>query len=432
MNTIELSKRQKIALDLLKKGYNVFLTGPGGTGKSTIIKIFKQWCEENNKNIALTSTTGVSALLINGTTTHNFAGIGLGEDSVDCLINKVLSNKFIVYRWNSTKVLVIDEISMMKPELLEKLNQIAQVVRNNANPFGGIQMVLTGDFAQLPPVYIDEKEKFCFESPIWSQIVEKTVHLNEIMRQQDKVFQKCLSEIRLGHVSSETIEILNSRVIGNVQVQKINGILPTRLFARKRNVEEINQKNLERLKEAGNETKIFTATTKVINKRMNEISPAFREGLCNKLNKSCPAPNRLELVVGAQVMLNFNYCIESKLVNGSRGVIVRFTEGIPVVRFITGGEIPVTPVTWILKENNTLSVEKTQIPLIVAYACTIHKVQGATLDLAIIDAGPSVFQFGQIYTALSRVRTLEGLYLLKFDKEKIRCHPKVEKFYEVI
>ncbi len=429
---MELNKKQKVALDLLIKGYNVFLTGPGGTGKSTIIKIFKQWCDDNERKIALTSTTGVSALLINGTTTHTFAGIGIGEDSVERLIDKILANKFVAYRWKSTAVLVIDEVSMMKPELLEKLNQIGQVVRSDPRPFGGMQVVLTGDFAQLPPVYIDEPEKFCFESSVWTQLVEKTVHLKEIMRQKDKVFQECLSEIRLGCVSEKTKKILESRVIGNVQVQKINGILPTRLFARKRNVEEINQKNVKRLKEAGHETKVYTATLKVTNKRMNEISSSYKEGLYNKINKSCPAPNQLELVVGAQVMLNFNYCIESQLVNGSRGVIVSFSGGYPIVRFIGGGEVQIAPVKWILKENDTLSVEKEQVPLIVAYACTIHKVQGATLDLAIVDAGPSVFQFGQIYTALSRVKTLEGVYLLKLDTSKIKCHPKVEKFYEIV
>lgn len=428
---MNLNSKQKVALDLLSKGYNVFLTGPGGTGKSTIIKIFKEQCDLNQIKIALTSTTGVSALLIGGTTTHTFAGIGIGEDTVDNLINRVMSNKFVVYRWQSTKILVIDEISMMKPELLEKLNQIGQVARNSAEPFGGMQIVLTGDFAQLPPVYIDEETKFCFESPIWSYIINKTVHLTEIMRQKDSVFQKCLSEIRLGEVTEETEKILNNRVIGNVKIEKVDGILPTRLFSRKNNVEEINRKNLQRLKGDGNETKTFTAKWKIINTKLNDISESYKAGLYEKINKRCPAPNKLELVVNSQVMLNFNYSYESKLVNGSRGVIVKFaSNGYPIVRFIGGGEVLIEPIKWTMKENNTLSVVKEQVPLIVAYACTIHKVQGATLDLAIVDAGPSVFQFGQIYTALSRVKTLEGLYLLHLDISKIKCHPKVMQFYE--
>ena len=429
MESIKLNTKQLKALELLKDGYNVFLTGPGGTGKSTVIKIFKQWCENNYRRIAITSTTGVSALLINGTTIHSFAGIRTGEDPVDKLIEGIKARKFVNYRWRATKVLVIDEISMMKPELLEKLDSIGKAIRNNPNPFGGLQVVLTGDFAQLPPVYIDEEEKFCFQSPLWKTLVQKTVHLTEIMRQKDKIFQRCLSEIRLSNVSETTLEILQTRLVSTCQIQKINGILPTRLFARKRNVEEINNKHLQRLRDDGAETVTFEAETKVINTKFQKIPDSYKDGLIKKINRSCPAPDKLELVVGAQVMLNYNYCIEDGLVNGSRGVLSKIIGDVPVVRFLDGAEIPIAPVVWELREDDSLCVQKKQIPLIVAYACTIHKVQGATLDLAIIDAGPNIFQYGQIYTALSRVKSLDGLYLLKLDPERIRCHPKVLEFY---
>jgi len=419
-NNLILTDAQQTALTWMKRGYNTFLTGPAGTGKSTVISLFQL---QYPGKIAITSTTGVSALLIRGSTIHSFAGIGLGEESVQTLIRKIKLKPFFVRRWKQVDCIVIDEISMMKPELLEKLNIIAQIFRNNPAPFGGIQLILTGDFAQLPPVYIDEDEanrKFCFESPIWPKLIEKTVHLIEIVRQSDAVFRKCLLEIRLGNISKETINIIKSRLLENgiKSVEPRNGILPTRLFSRRNDVQSINNKCTAKLKAKGNKVQIYHAIVQGLNETVKE-----------KINKSCPVPSELELVVGAQVMLVFNVDTAGGLVNGSRGVIIELDDMGPTVRFLNGREEQIGPTKWEFIENDKVVSFKSQIPFITAYACTIHKTQGATLDYAMVDAGPSVFEFGQIYTALSRVRTLEGLLLLKFDPDKIACHPKVFDFY---
>lgn len=422
-NTYEnmiLTDAQQTALKLMKQGYNVFLTGPAGTGKSTVISIFKS--QYMNK-IAITSTTGVSALLIKGTTIHSFAGIGTGEESVQTLLQKIKRMPFLVKRWKNIDCLIIDEVSMMKPELLEKLDTIAKTLRSTLLPFGGIQLILTGDFAQLPPVYLDNKPKFCFESIIWPVLVEKTVHLTEIIRQTDKQFRECLLEIRLGDVSQESIDIIKTRLLedGFRSVPVKNGIIPTRLFSRRRDVQLINNKCVAKLKDKGNKVQNYIATVKGVN-----------EAVKDKINKSCPAPTELELVVGAQVMLVFNVNVGEGLVNGSRGVVVALDELGPTVRFLDGRELLIGSITWEFMENDKVVATKSQIPFIVAYACTIHKTQGATLDYAVIDAGPTVFQCGQIYTALSRVRSLDGLFLLKFDPEKIACNPKVKEFYQKI
>lgn len=432
MNSENLTEKQKEAFELMKNGHNLFISGPSGTGKSYLIKQFKKWCYLRNKTIAITALTGISAIIIDGTTVHSFAGIGLGEDSVDILIDKINKNKFIRNRWVNTKVLVIDEVSMMKPLLFEKLEEIARKIRKIEHPFGCMQIILVGDFAQLPPVYTDTAEqKFCFESEIWEKIIKKTINLTEIKRQTEPEFQKCLNEARFGSLSQESIESLKGRIIGNegIEFTQINGIFPTRLFSRKASVAEINNKKLIELKNKNNTSKKFISTVLVVNKSFNNIPDTFKENLINKIHKSCPAVNDLELVIDAQVMLIHNLDIAAGYVNGSRGVVVGFTDVHPIVRFLNGTEVVITPATWELKESEILSVQKTQIPLIIAYALTIHKAQGSTLDYVMTKLS-GIFQYGQAYVALSRVRNLNGLILLDFDENMIKCHPRVLSFYD--
>ena len=426
-----MNEEQTKAFNSLKRGKNIFLTGSGGTGKSYLIQKFEEWCKKNYKRIAITSTTGISALLINGMTIHSFAGIGLGERPVNELIERIKEKSFHVRRWNSIDILVIDEVSMMKPELFEKLDIIGRTIRNDhSRVFGGIQVVLVGDFAQLPPVYIDNipEKQFCFESDIWDTVIEEIHYLTKIHRQNEEEFKKCLQEARLGKLSTESIKLLESRKIKKAKQAAVNDIIPTRLFARKKNVDYINNKNLNKLKKAKQKCVKYESSTKCLGFK---ISDSQRNILTDKINKSCPAIDELELVHGAQVMLLHNLDIEMGLVNGSRGIIDGFDDfNLPIVKFVNGKRLAIDYHTWKISENKgKVQVHKTQIPLMVAYALTIHKCQGSTLDYAVIRLD-NVFECGQSYVALSRVRTIEGLFIKgDINPDLISCNEKVLIFY---
>jgi len=414
---MELNTEQHHALDLLKSGKNVFLTGPAGTGKTTIIKHFTNYCKLKNINIALTSTTGVSALLINGTTIHSFSGI---------FPNKPFKmNSKIQNNWKNNQCIVIDEISMLGPDLLELLDRIAKQARNDYfHPFGGIQIIATGDFAQLPPVA--DKLKFCFESPTFNDTFEN-VYLTQNMRQSDKQFQDCLEQVRLGNHTEETINIIKERITPPVIK---HGIIPTILFPIRKNVDIINNKEIDKLLKDSKENIIYKSVIRFQSEL--PISESRKNLIITKINKMCPAHDILNIPIGLQVMINFNIDIENRIVNGTRGVVIQFNLGNPVVRLLDGREIVIHTKSWDLNINSKLTVSKIQLPLIPAYALTIHKCQGATLDTAQIDIGSSIFEHGQTYTALSRVKSLENLYLINFDPKKIICNDKVKEFYKII
>ena len=413
-----LSDKQKEAYTSMLKRENIMLTGMAGSGKSMLIKLFYK---ENrfSRNIAITSTTGVSALLIGGTTLHSYLGIGLGKDEVDALYMKILNNSKLTKKWRDLDVLIIDEISMMSPDLFDKLEHLARLLRKNKAPFGGIQLILVGDFLQLPCVSSDE---FCFQSKTWDKCVDKVIYLSEIFRQDDSNFQKCLNEIRVGELSEQTIEVLQSRV--GFELKNEFGIIPTKIYSLNRNVDKENEKELNKLFEKDPELEFFEYELEfnILDKKRYKV-------LQEKISKICIAPQTLQLCIGAQVMLLYNIDLECGLANGSRGVVIRFQNDLPVVKFLNGVERLVDFQDWKLEEQGETLMVVTQIPLKVAYACSVHKTQGITLDYAIIDLN-DVFEYGQAYVALSRVKTLKGLSLKNFIPEKIFAHPTALKFYK--
>lgn len=412
-----MNKEQQQFIKVAYEGHNVFLTGAGGTGKSYIIQHLVDKYKEINKSYALTSMTGCAALLLGrATTLHSWACVGLARDSVDKLIDSINGSKKSKRRWMSTEVLIVDEVSMMDVDLFEKLDQIGRTIRKNPKPFGGIQLIFVGDFFQLPPV--DKgTPKFIFESNLWSKIAFKIVYLTQVIRQKEPVFHKILAEARIGSLSTESLEILKGRMGLPWQSMEIK---PTLLFPKKDIVANVNIHGLSKLPTPEYTYKVET----ICSKKGDDFNFAVQ-----KVLRNASYDEKVILKVGAQVMLLINRNDGSELVNGSRGVVTGFlTNSTPLVKFHSMKEsIPIEKYTWEIEEE---SMSQKQIPLKLAYALTVHKSQGATLDSALIDIGHDVFECGQAYVALSRVKSLESLYIHNLSVSAFKAHPKVKKFYE--
>jgi ATP-dependent DNA helicase PIF1 len=433
-----MNAAQQAAFDAIEAGKSIFLTGPGGTGKSYLLN--ELW-KRSTKEISLTAMTGCAALLLNSKakTLHSWAGVGLGTDVVPLLVSKIRKSRRAALRWLKTDILVIDEVSMMTPDLFEKLDEVGRKVRRNElMPFGGLQIVLVGDFFQLPPI---STESFVFESPLWKKLGLETHELTEIVRQKDPIFQAVLNEARHGELSKASFRLLRKRM--NLDYKSLT-VQPTMLFTRRVEVDQINARELKKLT---TERHVFKATT-VFNPSANTAgltvtSPEVQTAV-QKLDGNAAYTPELVLAVGAQVMLLFNMNHEAGLVNGSRGVVVDFKKLepkeddkafikkdetlMPVVEFKSGDRRIIDYNTWEVQDFP--GVLRKQIPLKLAYAVTIHKAQGATLDCALIDVGDKTFEYGQAYVALSRCKDIESLYVHDLDAAAFRANPKVKEFYQ--
>lgn len=428
-----LNLEQQLAVDSAEKGISFFLTGPGGTGKSYVLERIRQTLEFHGKKVAVTAMTGCAALLLGNKakTLHSWAGVGLAREPASALVAKIRASSKSFRRWLATDTLIVDEVSMLTPDFLEKLNEIAIHVRRNHRPMGGLQVIFVGDFYQLPPVNKDNTPgavtSFVFESPIWKQILPVTVALKQVVRQRDPVFHKILEEARAGRLTKESLEILKTRQ--DLPWQSLE-IRPTLLFSRKAEVDHVNQTNLKSLTGERHIYKADTvllpiAATQGLKKESEEVRHAI-----TRLDRDAGYQSELVLAVNAQVMLLKNLDFDAGLVNGSRGVVTGFTDSaipMPIVKFRTGLPIPIGPAVW--ESDDLEGVQRQQLPLRLAYAITIHKAQGATLDCALIDIGHSTFECGQAYVALSRVRDLESLYIWDLEPTAFRSHEKVHRFY---
>ena len=438
-----LTKEQLSVIDHLLKGENLFLTGGGGVGKSYLLSVIytefpglkkRLMAIKNPGSIAklpriqMCALTGCAALLLGhkAKTLHSWAGIGLGKGSVSELYIKIRRNRKAMSNWLCTDLLIIDEISMMTAELLDKLNEIGKKVRSNKKPFGGIQVLFVGDFFQLPPVNkSNEPTMFAFESLTWKEAITSTIELTQIQRQKDEVFQGVLKEARTGNLTKESCEILRGC---QGRDWKGNKIRPTLLFPRRAEVEMINDSNLRALTGRRYNYKARLVYDGKIPDGFIESDENFQRAL-NMFDSDGAYSKELELMVDAQVMLIANVDPDSGLVNGSRGVVVGFCTSteLPIVEFVNGVKKPIGHHTWPIEDYEFIS--RSQIPLKLAYAVTIHKCQGSTLDAALVDIGTGNFEFGQAYVALSRARSLEALYVYDFDPTAFKAHSKVKKFY---
>jgi ATP-dependent DNA helicase PIF1 len=440
---MEYSAEQIQAFTAYTQKENIFVTGPGGTGKTALIKYIQKDAVRKGYNIQVCALTGCAAVLLEckAKTLHSWAGIGLGKGSFDQLVTKISKNRFLKNNWKGTDILVVDEVSMMSQKLFELLDAIGKAIRKDSRPFGGIQLIFSGDFYQLPPVGDkDELEstKFCFESMLWSQTFSKDNHiqLTKIFRQSDPIYQKILNQIREGKLKRSSNEMLLHSV--GREIPDNLDIRPTKLFPTRNKVDQVNTREMNVLNTEEKEFKLkyhsdleMTAT-ELLKRRQFTKEQIQTELLYLKGNLRCDEVVKLK--IGSQVMCIVNIDLENgaTLCNGSQGIVTRISEqGLPVVKFSNSNGSAFEKIMGyhVWPSENIPGIGVSQLPLILAWALTIHKAQGATLDIAEIDAGSGIFECGQTYVALSRVKSIEGLYLTSFDASKIKVSRKVQEFY---
>jgi ATP-dependent DNA helicase PIF1 len=438
---MELSKEQQIAFDKYVQGHNIFITGPGGSGKSALIRLINDHAYKKFKGIYVTALTGCAAVLLNckAKTLHSWAGIGLGNGTIEQLVTKIKKNKFAKALWKSTDILVVDEVSMMSLKMFNVLNAIGKAVRNNPNPFGGIQLIFSGDFFQLPPVGDKDEsdtQRFCFESEDWNTVFRPhcQIQLIKIFRQTDEIYSTILNQIREGKIRRKSNDLLLEYVGRPFAANLVAE--PTKLFPTRAKVENINNTKMTALQSDEKEFKIKYLK----DLEMTRAERAIRCDYTDKdiqmelefLSSNLICEKEMKLKVGAQVMSIINIQSDRGLdvCNGSQGIITGFCaiSGCPQVKFNNGIEMIMTRNVW--QSDKIPGIGVSQVPLILAWALTIHKSQGATLDAAEIDVGSGIFECGQTYVALSRVKSLDGLYLTSFDASKIRINRKVKEFYD--
>ena len=433
---MNLSYKQQLVFEKYLNDENIFITGPGGTGKTEIIKEIAKHARNNNKMIQVCALTGCATVLLNckAKTIHSWSGVGLANNDIDYIVNEIYENKYKSRNWRLIDTLIIDEVSMLSLKLFNLLDQVAKACRGNRLPFGGIQVIFSGDFFQLPPIG-NEKDpdtlKFCFESELWNHYFPNQIVLEKNFRQQDDLYSDILSEIRVGKVTNKSFDILKKYINRKSESE----LKPTILYPTKMKVDQINKDELEKL--PGDYVKFRMEKCKIneLNlsdkdrRNMLRYSDQQIEYELRNLISNVNCEKKLKLKIGAQVMCVANIDMESKfpIYNGSQGIIKDFTEYGPLVKFNNGTTRIISKHIW--QSENIKSVAIKQIPLILAWAITIHKSQGASIDIAEIDVGSKIFECGQTYVALSRIKTLNGLYLKSFNRDKIKVNDKVKNFY---
>jgi ATP-dependent DNA helicase PIF1 len=411
--------RQDEALQILKTGANVFLTGEPGSGKTHTVNRYVAYLREHGIEPAITASTGIAATHIGGMTIHAWSGVGIKSSLSPYDLDRIVSNEYIAKRIARTKVLVIDEISMLAPELLDSVDAVCRGVKRSGEAFGGMQVVLVGDFFQLPPIvsqairdddyqasFLEQSSaRFAYESGTWQRAQPVVCYLVEQYRQDDIRFLELLSAIRrntFGH--SHRSLLITRKATENVSADIV------KLFSHNFDVDRMND---VRLAELDSEERVF------------DMASRGNETLVRNLKKGCLSPERLSLKIGAAVMCTKNNPREG-FVNGTLGTIVDFDEesGNPLVETRDGRILEIAPMEWTIEGEGAVRASITQIPLRLAWAITVHKSQGMSLDEAVMDLS-NVFEFGQGYVALSRLRRLSGLHLLGWNERALAVDPAI-------
>ncbi len=408
--------KQEVALGILKAGRNVFLTGSAGTGKTYLLNKYVLYLKERGIEPAIVAPTGIAASHIGGTTIHSFFGLGLVEEISDDYIGELFYRKFLQNRLKNLQVLIIDEVSMVSPVLFQSMDKILKAFRHSQEPFGGVQIILSGDFFQLPPISSSGQEiRFAWQTTLWQNSNLRVCYLEEKFRQEESDdLINILDEIRAGEVSENSLEIFQECYQKKLDTK----FRITKLYTHNVDVDRINQIELGKL---NGKIKQFEAFTKGTRK---EIEKIFNSSLVTK---------ELHLKKGATVIFIKNN-FEEGYMNGTLGKVVDFTSeddihggGLPVVEIFSGQQIVVKKEDWV-KENDKGEVKAfvSQIPMRLAWALTIHKSQGMTLDAAEIDLSQT-FEVGQGYVALSRIKSIKGLRLMGMNEVALKVDDAVLK-----
>lgn len=408
---------QSQALDILKTGANVFLTGSAGSGKTHVLNQYIEYLKTRDVPVAVTASTGIAATHMNGMTIHSWTGLGIREALTERDIDELEQKAYLWTRFEKAKVLLVDEISMLHGHRLDMIDRVCRNFKRNESPFGGLQVVLSGDFFQLPPVTRNnydsenqdiEESNTVYNSSAWKQGNFVICYLSEQHRQDDKQFLDVLNGIRAGTINESVLAPLRTRYQKKVDF----AVDPTRLYTHNADVDLINKRELEKIE--GESRKFSMSTTG--NERIVDI-----------LKKSVLAHEELTLKIGAKVMFVKNN-FDVGYANGTLGIVTAFLpDNTPLVKTARGEIVQASPVDWAIEEDGKVKASVTQVPLRYAWAITIHKSQGMSLDAAEIDLSKS-FSYGMGYVALSRVRTLAGVCLIGMHADALRVDPEVLVF----
>ena len=409
----ESPMRQAQALHIMMSGVNVFLTGAPGAGKTYVLNQFIAEARKQHKTVAVTASTGIAATHIGGVTIHSWSGLGIREQVSRRDLEQLAANAKLVKRYNSTDVLVIDEVSMLHGQRLNMINTVCKHLRKSEQPFGGLQVVLVGDLFQLPPVSRDTRAvDFVHNADAWRELDPTICYIDEQHRQSGDGLLELLQAMRSGELQELHEEIINQRLGKRPESTDII----TQLYAHNVDIDAVNQRRLQAINDEARE---YT------------MSSSGAAAKVEQLRRSVLAPEMLELKVGAEVMFVANHPV-GRFVNGSRGKVIRFDDDDqPVVRLRNGKTLTVEQHSWKLEEDGRVRAEVAQLPLRLAWAITIHKSQGMSLDAALVDLSRS-FAPGMGYVALSRIRSLDGLYLTGINATALQLHPDIYEFDELI
>lgn len=410
---------QEQALSILKTGANVFLTGAPGSGKTHTVNEYVAYMRAQGVEPAITASTGIAATHIGGMTIHSWSGIGIRTALNKEDLGAIATSDYIAKRVRRAKILIIDEVSMLAPGVLAMVDAVCREIKQSADPFGGIQIVMVGDFFQLPPIVKAEagvraqgaliegsSARFAFDSSAWKRAQPIVCYLTEQHRQDDIGFLDLLSAIRRNTFGSDHLGHLVKRKIEHHTAPQS----APKLFSHNIDVDRVNNEMLATLP---GKPRAFA---------MSSQGP---HALTGALQRGCLSPETLHLKIGASVMFTKNNPKEG-FANGTLGMVEAFdaVSGNPIVVARNGVRITVEPMEWTVEENGKVRARIGQLPLRLAWAITVHKSQGMSLDAAVMDLS-AVFEFGQGYVALSRVRRLSGLYLLGWNERAFLVHPEV-------